>query len=106
MRRRPRPRSLRISDDSRRKLAERDIELEDAQFAIEHGPVLYWQPSQERPTEEGSEIRPGRWVMIGRGTEKDIVTFVLEAPNADGESKVVTGWVATADEEELYNQQS
>lgn len=51
-------------------------------------------------------MRPGRWVMIGRGLEEDVVTFVLEAPDADGESEVVTGWVATADEVDLYNQQS
>ncbi len=44
--------------------------------------------------------------MIGRGVEGDIVTFVLDAPNEDGESQVVTGWAATTDELELYNQQS
>jgi len=106
MRRRRKPRSLRVSDDSRRKLAERGIEFEDAEFAIEHGPVLNWQPSRERLPEEGSGTRPGRWVMIGRGIERDIVTFVLEAPDIDGESEVVTGWAVTTDEEELYNQES
>ena len=106
MRRRPRPRILRISDDSRRKLAERGIEFEDAEFAITHRPVLNWQPSNERPPEEGSGSRPGRWVMIGRGLEADIVTFVLEAPDVNGESEVVTGWLAAEDEAELYNRQS
>ena len=51
-------------------------------------------------------MRPGRWVMIGRGLEEDVVTFLLEAPDADGESEVVTGGVATADEVDLCNQQS
>lgn len=106
MRRRRRPRSLWISDDSRWKLNERGIVFEDAQFAIEHRPLLDWQPSRERPIEEGLGTRPGRWVMIGRGLEEDIVTFVLEAPDADGESEVVTGWIATGDEVELYNRQS
>ena len=106
MRRRPKPRALRISVDSRRKLTERGIEFEDAEFAFEHRPVLNWQPSQERPLEEGRGTRPGRWVMIGRGLQEDVVTFVLEAPDAEGESEVVTGWTATRDEVELYNQQS
>ena len=106
MRRRPRPRTLRISDESRRKLTERGIEFEDAEFAFKHRPILNWQLSQERPLEEGPGARPGRWVMVGRGLEKDIVTFVLEAPDTDGESEVVTGWVATNDEVEMYNQQS
>ena len=51
-------------------------------------------------------MRPGRWIMIGRGLEEDIVTFVLEAPDAGGESEVVTGWVATTDEVDLYNQRT
>ena len=106
MRRRPKPQTLWISDDSRWKLNERGIAFEDAEFAFEHRHVLDWQPSQERPPEEGSGMRPGRWVMIGRGLEEDVVTFVLEAPDADGESEVVTGWVATADEVDLYSQQS
>lgn len=44
--------------------------------------------------------------MIGRGVNEDIVTFVLEAPGANGMSEVVTGWAATRDEVELYNQQA
>ena len=106
MRRRPRPRYLGISDDSVAKLAERGIAFEDARFALAHRPILNWQPSHERPPEEGAGIRPGRWVMIGRGVEGDIITFVLDAPDEDGESQVVTGWTATTDEQELYNQQS
>lgn len=106
MRRRPKPRSLWISDDSRWKLSERGIEFGDAKFAFEHHHVMHWQPSQQRPPVEGSGTRPGRWVMIGRGLEEDIVTFVLEAPDASGESEVVTGWVATKDEVDLYNQRS
>ncbi len=51
-------------------------------------------------------MRPGRWIMIGRGLDEDIVTFVLEAPDDDGVSEVVTGWVATSDEVKLYNQQA
>lgn len=106
MRRRPIPRTIRISHESRRKLAERGLEFEDAEFAFDHRPFLSWQPSRKRPPEEGPGTRPGRWVMIGRGLDEDIVTFVLEAPDADGESAVVTGWVATGDEAEMYNQQS
>lgn len=106
MRRRPRPRSLDISDDSQAKLADRGLEFADAQVAFAHRPALHWQPSQERPLEEGPGTRPGRWVMIGRGVDGDIVTFVLEAPDAGGVSKVVTGWTATRDEIELYNQQA
>ena len=44
--------------------------------------------------------------MIGQGLEEDVVTFVLEAPDAEGESAVVTGWVATTEETELYNRRS
>lgn len=106
MRRRPKPRTLWISDDSHQKLNERGIEFEDAKFALEHRHLLAWQPSRERPPEEGSGMRPGRWIMIGRGLEEDIVTFVLEAPDAGGESEVVTGWVATTDEVDLYNQRT
>ena len=106
MRRRPRPRTLRISDDSRGKLADRGIAFADAEYAITHRPLLSWQSSRERPPEEGTGTRPGRWVMIGQGEESDIITFVLDEPDADGVSAVVTGWVATADEMELYNQSS
>lgn len=51
-------------------------------------------------------MRPGRWAMIERGLQEGIVTFVLEAPDASGESEVVTGWLATKDEVDLYNQGS
>ena len=106
MRRRRRPRTLRISDDSRVKLADRGIALADAEYAISHRPAFHWQASRERPPEEGSGTQPGRWVMIGQGAEGDIITFVVEAPDADGISEIVTGWVATSDEVELYNHTS
>lgn len=51
-------------------------------------------------------MRPGRWVMIGRGLKEDVVTFVLEAPDVEGVSEVVTGWPASWSEIELYNRGS
>ena len=81
MRRRPRPRSLGISDDSEAKLASRGLSLADAEFALEHRPAWMWQRSKKRPSDEGLGKRPGRWVMTGRGLEADLATFVLEAPD-------------------------
>lgn len=106
MRRRPRPRSLGISDDSEAKLASRGMSLDDAEFALKHRPAWTWQRSKKRPGDEGSGERPGRWVMTGRGLQNDFVTFVLEAPDRDGLSRVVTGWLATEEEWKRYNRQS
>ena len=48
--------------------------------------------------------RPERIVMVGPDKGGRLLTFILELPDSQGESHVVTGWTATKGERSRYYQ--
>ena len=70
------------------------------------GPAKYFDQGAELEMDEGGRLheRPDRLVMIGPESGGRLLTFILELPDQQGESHVVTGWVATRAQRSRYHQ--
>lgn len=87
------------------KLWRRGLSENDAEAVLVHGPVFVPQKAQleERPG-GGLRERPRRLLMIGRNRSGRLLTFVLELPDEDGTSIVVTGFESKGNELTWYRQ--
>ena len=88
---RARPGKLIISPSGTRKIAERGYVLDDAQVVLDRSPLWKWQPASMQEDELGRlrEVPP-RWLLVGRGLGGRILCVIIDLPNVNGQSGVVT----------------
>ena len=70
------------------------------------GPAKYFDQNAKVFEDEivGFSERPRRVLMVGPGKGGRFMTFILELPDSNEESHVVTGWMSTLDERSRYHQ--
>ena len=75
----------------------------DAQDVFDGSPRFFRQPGKEEMDASGRwRMRPDRIKMVGPDAGSRMLTFVLEYPDSDGLSQVVTGWPADKKERARY----
>ena len=81
------------------------LRFDDA-IAVWQGPAKYFDQPESIETDELGRFRrrPPRTLMIGPDEGLRWLTFILELPNRDEESHVVTGWPSTLGEQSRYHQ--
>jgi len=81
------------------------LTMEDADDVWD-GPAKYFsQPVRIRFDESGNEdVQPERVKMVGPDHRGRLLTFILETPDDERQSRVVTGWVSTPGEQTRYHQ--
>ena len=98
-------RGLRFNAISEDELAAHGLSPADVDAVFERQPRFARQrASIEDSAEGGTRRRPGRLRMIGPNNSGRVLAFVLEYPDANGISHVVTGWRADDDELAKYRQ--
>lgn len=101
----PRPQELFWSDSTIEKLALHSLTIADAFAVFERAPVFLTQDSRlERDDSGGLRPRPQRIRMIGPGRTDQILTFVLEYPDSQDESFIVTGYASPRHDRQSYTQ--
>ena len=70
------------------------------------GPAKYFNQAERLRADEDNWLhrQPRRLKMIGPNASGRLLTLILELPNADGYSHVVTGWPSSAGDRSRYNQ--
>ena len=77
------------------------LDAEDVWF----GPAKYFpQDASEQETNGWIDQRPDRVMMVGPSASGRLLTIILELPDVNGFSHVVTGWVSTRDQQSRYHQ--
>lgn len=100
-----RVRDLEWSDDALEKIGRRGLTEQDALAVLDNAPQILDQPRKDEPTPDGfMRIRPARLRMIGPGRSNRILTFIIELPDEDGVSALVTGWPSGKSEIAKYRQ--
>ena len=101
----PRPSHLWINDDCREKLAARDLTVEDAHWAFSRDPVWVRQKRQPETAGRGERhSRPGRWRLIGRSLSGEVISVVVELPDRDGRSQIVTAYPSPGRDQARYSE--
>lgn len=99
------PATLTWTKASDRELAAHELTVIDAFGVFLTGPRFFRQKSAPEITERGVyRIRPERFRMVGPTPSNRMLTFVLEIPDLDGASHIVTGWDSTLDEIARYDE--
>ena len=100
----PRRPELVWNDVTVEKLAGRGLLIYDA-LDVAHGRhKLFHQKAGASVLPDGRlKTRPARRLMIGPDRGNRLLTFVLEYPDEDGRSHVVTGWHSDAEEITMYS---
>lgn len=80
------------------------LTIDDADDVWE-GPAKYFsQPARSDLNPDGaSSKQPARVKMVGPDRTGRLLTFILELPDRNGRSHVVTGWIADQDERTRYH---
>lgn len=73
--------------------------------AVWHGPAKYFEQKAVGRADQFGQLRdpPERLLMIGPDRTGRVLTIVLELPDNDQRSHVVTGWVASPAERTRYD---
>ena len=84
-------------------LAAHKISVDDALAVFANDPVFFEQaPAPEFTSAGFFRIRPRRLQMIGHDDQGRLLLFILELPDEEGESLIVSGWEADGDEHAVY----
>ena len=84
-------------------LAAHEISVDDALAVLENAPVFFEQDPVSEFTGAGFyRMRPHRLKMLGPDDQGRFLLFILELPDRNGRSGIVTGWVAQKDEVDIY----
>ena len=84
-------------------LAGHELTVEHAIEVFERDPEFFSQsPSAEISSRGVFQVRPRRVRMVGPTDTGRMLTFILELPNDDFASHVVTGWESDLSEIERY----
>ena len=79
------------------KLLSKGLSLDRAVDVLNGAPKFDTQPETNVPDESGRDrIQPERLIMVRPDRGGRILTFVLEHPDPDRVSQVVTGWISGA----------
>ena len=79
------------------KLLSKGLSLDRAVEVLNGAPKFDTQPETNVPDESGRDrIQPERLIMVGPDRGGRMLTFVLEHPEPDRVSQVVTGWISDA----------
>ena len=99
----PRPRHFDISLHAEDRMWERGIMPEDLTAILRDDPLIEWQ-DEERPPAEAlpRSSEPFRLRMTGRGMQPRVLTAILEAPDEDGFSAVITVFDADPADQRRY----
>ena len=84
-------------------LAGHELTVEHAIEVFEHDPEFFSQPPLGEISSRGRfQVRPQRVRMVGPTGTGRMLTFILEMPDGDLASHVVTGWESDLSEIERY----
>ena len=101
----PRRPRLRWNDVTHDKLAAHGVDIDRAIEVADGSPKLFHQERTLILRSDGTfRWQPDRVRMIGPDSTGRLLTFILEYPDADGRSHVVTGWPSDKDERSKYRQ--
>ena len=96
---------LDASDYVFHKLLRKGLSFDRAVEVLNGKPKFATQAEANVPDEFGNDrIQPERLIMIGPDRGGRMLTFVLELPDADRVSQVVTGWESDDAEQSSYDQ--
>ena len=86
-------------------LSEHRLTFDDAEDVWNGAAKYFPQPTRHGIDAGGrSFTQPERLKMVGPDRTGRLLTFILELPDDDGWSHVVTGWRADRDEQTRYHQ--
>lgn len=86
-------------------LAAHELAVSDALYVLRGAPQFYAQgPKPEISSRGFYRIRPPRLRMVGPTPSDRMLTFILELPDEDGASHVVTGWESSPAEIAAYGE--
>ena len=94
--------SLDWSDDIPDKLAAHGLNLDAPYDVHDDEPEFFPQDGREEEFRDGRPSRPARLLMIGQLRSGQLCRVVLEYPDEDGISLIVTGYPATMTDERRY----
>ena len=84
-------------------LAAHEISVGDARAVFANAPLFFEQDSVPELTNAGFyQMRPRRLQMLGPDDQERVLMVILELPDHEGLSKIVTGWIAQKDEVDIY----
>ena len=92
------------NEEAEDKLARRGLRVEDAYNVLDGHPRFFRQKARTERSGETLRERPERLRMVGPDGSGRLLTFILEYPDPQGASHVVTGWHADRDELARYRQ--
>lgn len=99
------PAKLTWNATTERKLAAHELTVGDAFDVLHEEPQFYAQGAKPEISDSGFyRTRPARLRMVGPTRSDLMLTFILELPDRDGASHIVTGWESSAKEIETYGQ--
>ena len=92
------------NDATEEELWNHRLEFADARDVWRGSAKYFRQPARDRINASGQVSRqPSRLLMIGRDRGGRLLTFVIEPPNSNGRSHVVTGWESDDEERTRYD---
>lgn len=99
----PHPQHFAISPHAEDRMWERDIVSDDLTAILRNDPLIEWQ-DEERPPGESALGSGGaiRLRMTGRSLQPRVLTAILEEPDEDGFSVVVTVFDANTADQRRY----
>lgn len=96
---------LEASDYVFHKLLRKGLSLDRAVEVLNGAPKFAAQAEVNAPDDFGNDrIQPERLIMIGPDRSGRMLTFVLELPDEDRVSEVVTGWASDDADKSSYDQ--
>ena len=91
------------NDTTIEELAGHGLVIDDALDVARGAYKLFHQKGNTTIRRDGRiTSRPDRRLMIGPDRGNRLLTFILEYPDLDGRSHVVTGWQSDAEETAMY----
>lgn len=101
----PRVPILDWDDDTHDHLAAHRLTVSRALQVANQSPVLIDQKGKFEERLDGTvRWRRARLRMVGPDNSGRLLTFVIEYPDSEGKSKIVTGWDANDEERAQYRQ--
>ena len=101
----PFPTNLDWNEAVQDKLWAHGLRPEQAREVLYGAPKLFRQKSAWEVRDDGSlRERPPRILLVGPDRTNQLLSFILEYPDEDGYSHIVTGWPADDDEAAKYRQ--
>ena len=88
-------------------LAAHELSVDDARAVFANAPLFFEQDPAPEFTRAGFyRMRPRRLQMLGLDSQGRLLLFILELPDGEGESLIVSGWEADSDEHAIYEYES